>query len=110
MQTWCFKSINLALDPVFYNSGDPEFKDPIGPLIAENTITCDLFNFSYSTKIIAQRISDNGNLLIANFPIAVNGATTSGDYLSFSTSNYKDSPYTVKISLTATLPDRVSII
>ena len=49
-------------------------------------------------------------MLITNFPIAVNGATTSGDYLSVFTSNYKDSPYTVKVTLTATLPDRVSII
>ena len=49
-------------------------------------------------------------MLIANFPTAVNGGTTSGDYLSVSTSNYKDSPYTVKVTLTATLPDRVSII
>ncbi len=49
-------------------------------------------------------------MLIANFPIVVNGANTSGDYLSVFTSNYKDSPYTVKVTLTATLPDRVSII
>ena len=49
-------------------------------------------------------------MLITNFPIAVNGATTSGDYLSVFTSNYKDSPYKVTVTLTATLPDRVSII
>ena len=33
-QTLNIKSINLAMDPLFYNSGDPEFKDPLGPLIA----------------------------------------------------------------------------
>ena len=32
-QTWCFKYINLVMDPVFYNSGDQELKDPLGPLI-----------------------------------------------------------------------------
>ncbi len=47
---------------------------------------------------------------MTNFPIPVNGATTSGDYLSVFTSNYKDSPYTVKVTLKSTLPDKVSII
>ena len=29
------------MDPVIYYSGDPEFKDPFGSLIAQSTITCD---------------------------------------------------------------------
>ena len=33
-QSWCSKFINLAMDPVFYYSGDPELKDPLGPLIS----------------------------------------------------------------------------
>jgi hypothetical protein len=41
-------SNNLILDPVFYNSGDPEFKDPLGQSIMLNTIYCDNYKFSYS--------------------------------------------------------------
>jgi hypothetical protein len=41
-------SNNLILDPVFYNSGDPEFKDALGQLIMLNTIDCDDYKFSYS--------------------------------------------------------------
>ena len=46
--------------------------------------------------------------MITNFPNAVNGATTSGDYLSIFTINFKDSPYIFKVILTATLPDKIS--
>ena len=49
-------------------------------------------------------------MLITNFPIAVNGATTSEDYLSILTTNYNESPYIVNLVLTATLPDKVSIL
>ena len=76
------------MDSVFYKSGDPEFKDPIGSLIALNTITCNGYNLSYSADITAQRISDNSNVLLINFPTPINGATTSGDYLSIFTTNY----------------------
>ncbi len=40
----------------------------------------------------------------------VNGATTSDDYLSVYTTNYKDSPYIIKIFVTASPPDNLSII
>jgi hypothetical protein len=35
------------MDPVFYNSDDPEFKNPLGPLITQNTETCNGYNFFY---------------------------------------------------------------
>ena len=41
----------LTLDPVFYNSGDPELKDLFGPSIVLNTLKCDGFSFSYSVNI-----------------------------------------------------------
>ncbi len=44
----CSISNNLILDPVFYNSGDQEFKDLFGQLIMLNTINCDNYKFSYS--------------------------------------------------------------
>ena len=37
----------MTLNPVFYNSGDLEFKDPLGTLIALNTQACIGYNFSY---------------------------------------------------------------
>jgi hypothetical protein len=95
------------LDPVFYNSGDPEFKDPLGQSIMLNTINCDNYKFSYSVNVIALRISDNNNVLITSFPTPVNGVTTSGDYLSVFTTNYKDSPYVINVVLTASLPRSV---
>ena len=79
-------------------------------MISLNTILCNGYNFSYSANIIAKRISDNSNVLITNFPNPVNGATTSGDYLSIFTTNYRDSPYIVNIVFTTTRPDKVSII
>ena len=96
-------SNNIILDKVFYNSGDLELKDPFGQLIILNTINCDNYNFSYSKSVIALRISDNSNILITNFPTPINGATTSGDYLSVFTTNYKNSPYVINVVLTATL-------
>ena len=50
-------------------------------------------------------ISDDSNVLITNFPNAVNGATISTDYLSVSTTNYNDSPYNMSVTLTVTRPD-----
>ena len=44
-QTWCFKLINFTMNSIFYNSGDSELKDPLGPFIIENTITCNGYNF-----------------------------------------------------------------
>ena len=38
-----------------------------------------------------------------NFATPVNGATTSGDYLSIFTTNYNNSPYNVTVVITATL-------
>ena len=90
---------------MFYNSGDPEFKDPIGQLIALNTINCDTYKFSYSESIIAIRINDQSNVLLTNFAVPVNGATTSGDYLSLLTANYMNSPYIVSVTLTVSRPD-----
>ena len=95
------------MDPVFYNSGDPELKDPLGQSIMLNTINCDNYKFSYSVNVIALRISDNNNVLITSFPTPVNGVTTSGDYLSVFTTNYKDSPYVINVVLTASLPRSV---
>jgi len=85
------------LDPIFYYSGDPELKDPLGQSIMLNTIDCDNYKFSYSLNVIAIRITDNNNVLITNFPTPVNGATTSGDYLSVFTTNYKNSPYLINL-------------
>ena len=45
-----------------------------------------------------------------DFPIVINGADTSGDYLSIYTTNYKNSPYTVNVTLTVNRPDKVSIM
>ena len=98
-------SDSFILSPVFYNSGDPELKDLFGPSIVLNTVKCNGFNFSYSASVIAKRISDNSNLLITNFPIPVNGVTTSNDYLSISIIDYKDSPYIVSVTLTVTRSD-----
>ena len=39
-------SNNIILDPGFYNSGDPELKDPLGQSIMLNTIDCDNYKFS----------------------------------------------------------------
>ena len=44
-----------------------------------------------------------------NFATPVNGATTSGDYLSIFTTNYNNSPYNVTVVLTVTLPGSVFI-
>ena len=44
-------------------------------------------------------------MLITNFATPVNGATTSGDYLSIFTTNYMDSPYNIDVTLTVTRPD-----
>ena len=96
-------SNKLISDSLFYNSGDPELKDPLGLLIMLNTINCDNYKFSYSVSAIAFRISDNSNLLIPNFPTPVNGASTSVDYLSVFTTNYKNSPYLINLEITATL-------
>ena len=69
-----------------------------------NTINCDDYKFSYSKSVIALKISDNISVLMSNFPNPVNGVTTSGDYLSVFTANYKNSPYVINVALTATLP------
>ena len=47
---------------------------------------------------------------MTNFTTPVNGATTSGDYLSIFTTNYENSPYTVNLTLTVTRPDLVMIM
>ena len=46
---------------------------------------------------------------MTNFVNAVNGTIPSDDYLSIFTTNYKNSPYIVKVIITVTRPDRVSI-
>jgi hypothetical protein len=56
---------------------------------------------------IALRISDNSNVIITNFPTPVNRATSSEDYLSIFTTNYKNSPYVINVAVTATLPGPV---
>jgi hypothetical protein len=86
-------SNNVTLDPVFYNSGDIELKDPFGYLITLNTINCDTYKFSYSKNVTALKISDNNKILMTNFIALVNGASTSGDYLSIFTTDYRNSPY-----------------
>ncbi len=58
-------------------------------------------------SVIALKISDNSNVLITNFPTPVNGATSSEDYLSIFTTNYKNSPYVINVVVTATLPGSV---
>ncbi len=40
---------------------------------------------------------------MTNFTTQINGATTSGDYLSIFTTDYNNSPYNVTVVLTATL-------
>ena len=99
----CSISNNLTLDLVFYNSGDLELKDPLGQSIMLNTINCDNYKFSYSKSVISLKISDNSNVPINNFPTTINGATTSDDYLSVFTTNYKNSPYVINVVLTVTL-------
>ena len=47
--------------------------------------------------------------MITNFVTAVNGATTSGDYLSILTSNYNDSSYIVSLIINVNLPNLLSI-
>ena len=76
------------MDSVYYYSGDDELKNHIGQFIALNTIPCNDYKFNYSANIIAKRISDSSTIIITNFPAVVNGATTSGDYLSIFTTNY----------------------
>ena len=97
-------SNNIILDPVFYNSGEPEIKDLLGLLIMLNTINCDTYKFSYSQNVTALKISDNNKISITNFAKIVNGASTSGDYLTIFTKNYGNSPYLVTVILTATFP------
>ena len=70
-----------------------------------NTINCDNAKFSYLQKVTALKISDNNKISMTNFATPVNEATTSGDYLSIFTTNYKDSPYKVNVALTVTRPD-----
>ena len=72
-----------------------------------NTIDCDNYKFSYSVSIIGLRISDNNNVLITDYPTLVNGVTTSGDYLSIFTTNYKNSPYVIDVIIAASLPGSV---
>ena len=43
--------------------------------------------------------------MITNFVTAVNGATTSSDYLSILTSNYNDSSYIVSLIIDVNLPN-----
>ena len=68
-----------------------------------NTINCNDYKISYSKSVIALKISDNSNISITDFPTPINGATTSGDYLSVFTTNYKNSPYLINVEFTATL-------
>ncbi len=68
-----------------------------------NTIYCDIVKFSYSQSVKALKISDNTQISMTNFATPVNGATTSGDYLSIFTTDYSNSPYNVTIVLTANL-------
>jgi hypothetical protein len=90
------------MDPIFYNSEDPEFKYLVGPLIAVNTIACDNYMFSYSVNTKAFWVSDQSNVLIIDLLTVVNGLTTTGDYISIFTANFKDSPYIVNVKLTVT--------
>ena len=94
-------SNNVILEPVFYNSGEPELKDTFGYLITLNTLNCDTYKFSYSQSVTALKISDNNRISMTNFAIPVNGATTSKDYLSIFTTDYINSPYNVTVVLTA---------
>ncbi len=100
----CPISNNLILEPVSYNSGEPELKDSFGYLITLNTFNCDTYKFSYLQSVTALKISDNNKILMTNFATLVNGASTSGDYLSIFTKNYENSPYLVTVILTATFP------
>ena len=59
---------------------------------------------------LAYLLGSTSNVLMNNFPTTVNGATTSGDYLSVFTTSYKDSPYIINVVLTATISDKVSIM
>ena len=47
---------------------------------------------------------------MTNLATPVNGATTSGDYLSIFTTDFNNSPYNVTVVLTATLQGSVFMI
>ena len=68
-------------------------------------MNCNSFQFSYLANTIAMRTSDQSNIMMNNFTNVVNGATTSGDYLSIYTANYKNSPYIVNVTLRVARPD-----
>ena len=68
-------------------------------------MNCDSYKFSYSANIKSLKISDQSNPLVVNFPTIVNGETTSGDYLSIFTTNYRASPYIFNLALAASFPD-----
>ena len=72
-----------------------------------NTINCDSVKFSYSKSVTALKISNNAKVSMTNFVTPINGATTSGDFLSLFTSDYSDSPYNVTVVLTAILKESV---
>jgi hypothetical protein len=100
-------SNKLILEPESYNSGESELKDLFGYLITLNTINCNIYKFSYSQSVTALKISDNNKISMTNFVKPVNGATTSGDYLSIFTTDYNNSPYNVTVVLTATISGKV---
>ena len=72
-----------------------------------NDTNCDPFNFTYVinttyTKSIQNILVHN----ISDFPSVVNGARSSGDYLSVYTQSYLDSAYVMNFTIIAYTPDK----
>jgi hypothetical protein len=80
-----------AINPsvIYYKSGDSGLKYYFSPSFGVNDTNCDPFTFTYVINTTSTK--SNQNILVYNitdFPSVVNGATTSGDYLSVYTQSY----------------------
>jgi hypothetical protein len=98
-----------AINPsvIYYTSGDPALKYLFSPPFGVNDTNCDPFIFTYVINTTSTK--SNQNILVYNitdFPSVINGATTSGDYISVYTPSYSDSAYVMNFTITAYTPDK----
>ncbi len=101
--------ITAAINPstIYYTSGDPALKYYFSSSFGVNDTNCDPFTFTYVINTTSTKL--NQNILVYNisdFPSVVNGATTSGDYLSVYTQSYSDSAYVMNFTITSYTPDK----